>query len=135
MKKAKIKEETRLLWEFTVDLAFVLCDFFEQDKDYENVRLLFQNGQIDIGNNFKNQKESLYPISSPTNLKSLRINANNPKDKENPLQTQVVLHFEPELENTICVIWKTDEQFNISLKDNLDIEKLAQKVFEKIKNN
>ncbi|WP_282073987.1 hypothetical protein [Polaribacter atrinae] len=133
MESVKIRKETKLLWEFTVNLAIALCYLLEQDKSYKNIRLLFQNGKLSIGSNFKNQIDLLYPITCETSLKSLWINANNPKDIENTMQIQVVLHFQPQLENTVCVVWKTDEQFNFSLQDDLDANQLAQDIFVKIK--
>ncbi len=134
MEATPIKTATKQLWEYTVDVAITLCTLLERDVDYKNVRLLYQNGKLGIGNNFKDQKEALYPINSATKLKSLSINANNPKDLEDPMQTQqLVLHFQPQLENTVCVVWKTDEQFPFSLDDNLDVNQLAQDLFSKIK--
>jgi hypothetical protein len=48
------------------------------------------------------------------------------------MQIQAVLHFQPKLKNTVCVIWKTDEQFEFSLQDNLNAHKLAQDIFAKV---
>ena len=132
MEKIAIKEDLKLLWEYTVDVAIALCGLLEQDVTYKNVRLLYQNGKLSMGTNFKNQKETVYPIASPTKLKSLWINANNPKDLENPMQIQVVLHFQPQLKNTVCVLWKTDEQFPFSLEDHLSTDQLAQDIFVKV---
>jgi len=133
MEATPIKTATKQLWEYTVDVAITLCTLLEQDVDYKNIRLLYQSGQLSISNNFKDQKEALYPINSATELKSLSINANNPKDLENPMQTQVVLHFQPQLENTVCVVWNTDEQLLFSLEDHLNTDQLAQDLFVKVK--
>ncbi|TXD50498.1 MULTISPECIES: hypothetical protein [unclassified Polaribacter] len=132
MRNTQASKEIIQLWKFTVDIAIKLCELLEQDHNYKNIRLLYENGQMMVSNNFKNQKELLYPISSESKIKSLWINANNPNDFENPMQIQAVLHFQPKLKNTVCLIWKTDEQFEFSLQDNLDSDTLAQDIFAKV---
>lgn len=133
MKNNDKLEQLKPLWEYTIDLAIALSDLLLNDEAYSNVRLLFQNGNMSISNDFKNQKELLLPLTSTMKLKSLWVNANNPAEKENPMQIQVVLHFQPQIEQTTYAIWKTDEQFNISLNDNIPIATMAQEIFNKIK--